>query len=62
VSASAPDVGFATVGFSDGRPASADPGRDALDQSGAETTATDLANMASTRLEAALTELRAGQS
>jgi hypothetical protein len=61
-SAGAPVVGFAAVGFSDGRPASADPGRDALDQSGAETTAADLGNMASTRLEQALTDMWAGQS
>ena len=61
-SAGTPVVGFAAVGFSDGRPASADPGRDAVDQSGAEITAADLGNMASTRLEAALTELWAGQS
>jgi hypothetical protein len=61
-SASAPVLAFAAVGFSDGRPASADPGRDAVDQSGAQTTAADLGNMASTRLEQALTELWAGQS
>jgi hypothetical protein len=56
-SANAPIVGFAAVGFSDGRPASADPGRDALDQSGAQSTATDLGDMADIRLEQALTDL-----
>jgi hypothetical protein len=56
-SANAPLVGFAAVGFSDGRPASADPGRDALDQSGAQSTATDLGDMADMRLEQALADL-----
>jgi hypothetical protein len=50
-------VGFAAVGFSDGRPASADPGRDALDQSGAQSAATDLGDMADVRLEQALADL-----
>jgi hypothetical protein len=56
-SANAPLVGFAAVGFSDGRPASADPGRDALDQSGAQSAATDLGDMADVRLEQALADL-----
>ncbi|TMC13622.1 MAG: hypothetical protein E6J41_00060 [Chloroflexi bacterium] len=60
-STKAPVVDFAAVGFSDGRPASADPGRDALDQSGAQTTATDLGDMAAARIEEALSELWARQ-
>jgi hypothetical protein len=53
----APFVVFTAVGFSDGRPASADPGHDALGQSGAESTATDLTDLASARLENALSDL-----
>src|SRR5215472_1924651 len=53
----APILSFAAVGFSDGRPATADPGQEALDQSGAEGAATDLGNMAGARLEQALSDL-----
>jgi hypothetical protein len=56
-SADAPILAFAAVGFSDGRPASADPGPDALEQSGAQGAATDLGNMPGTRLEQALSDL-----
>jgi len=58
----APFVRFAAVGFSDGRPATADPGRDALSLSGAEDTATDLGDMAGTRLQLTLADLWARRS
>jgi hypothetical protein len=58
----APFVRFAAVGFSDGRPATAVPGRDALIQSGAEDTATDLGDMAGTRLQLLLADLWARRS
>lgn len=52
-SASAPFLSFAVVGFSDGRPASADPGPDVRDQSGAELTAVDMQAMVDRRVTAA---------
>jgi len=52
-SPSAPFLSFAVVGFSDGRPASADPGRGAADQSGAQLTAVDLEEMVNRRVIAA---------
>ena len=49
----APFLCFAVVGFSDGRPATADPGPDARDQSGAQLTAVDLEEMVEHRIAAA---------
>jgi hypothetical protein len=49
----APFLTFAVVGFSDGRPAAADPGPDARDQSGAQLTAVDLEQMVDRRITAA---------
>jgi hypothetical protein len=46
----APFLSFAVVGFSDGRPAAADPGPDARDQSGAQLTAVDLEEMVDRRI------------
>jgi hypothetical protein len=46
----APFLTFAVVGFGDGRPASADPGPDALNQSGAQLTAIDLEDMVDQRI------------
>jgi hypothetical protein len=51
--AGAPFVAFAVVGFSDGRPASADPGQEALNQSGAQLTAIDLEEMVGGRIQRA---------
>jgi hypothetical protein len=53
----APFLSFAVVGFSDGRPASAIAGQDALNQSGALLTAVDLQVMADRRIEAAMDDL-----
>jgi hypothetical protein len=53
----APFLCFAVVGFSDGRPASADQGQEALDQSGSQLAAIDLEGMTHTRLEAAVDDL-----
>lgn len=53
----APLLDFAAVGFSDGRPAAADAGTDAVDQSGAADTAADLGDMVDARMEQALTDL-----
>jgi hypothetical protein len=50
-SAGEPFLAFAVVGFADGRPASADPGQEALTQSGALQTAIDLQSMASGRIQ-----------
>lgn len=49
----APFLTFAVVGFSDGRPAAADPGPDAGDQSGAQLAAVDLEQMVDRRITAA---------
>jgi hypothetical protein len=49
-----PFLTFAVVGFSDGRPAAADPGQDALDQSGGQLAAIDLQAMVEARVEAAI--------
>ena len=51
--ADAPFLAFAVVGFSDGRPASADPGPDAADQSGAHLTAVDLEELVNRRVASA---------
>jgi hypothetical protein len=56
-SPNAPIVDFAAVGFSDGRPASADAGRGAIDQSGAQGAAADLSDLAGGRMEQALSDL-----
>jgi hypothetical protein len=56
-SPTAPVLDFAVVGFSDGRPATAVPGADAVDQSGAEDTAVDLGDMVDARMEHALSDL-----
>ena len=55
----APFLTFAVVGFSDGRPASADAGQDALNESGAQLTAIDLEDMVDRRIGAAAAALRA---
>lgn len=52
-SPSAPFVSFAVAGFSDGRPASADPGPNVRDQSGAELTVVDMQAMVDRRITAA---------
>ncbi len=54
-----PFVAFAVTGFADGRPASADPGRDAVDQSGALLMAIDLEAMVDLRIETTTDALRA---
>jgi hypothetical protein len=51
--AGAPFLAFAVVGFSDGRPASADPGQEALNQSGAQLAAIDLEEMVGRRIQQA---------
>lgn len=48
--ADTPFLAFAVVGFSDGRPASADPSPEAVDQSGAELTAVDLEELVNRRM------------
>jgi hypothetical protein len=60
-SPNAPILEFAAAGLSDGRPATADPGRTALDESGARSAATELADLADARIEQALSALWARQ-
>ena len=56
----APYLTFAVVGFSDGRPAVADPGTDAVKQSGAQLAVVDLAEMLDRRVGQATDALWAG--
>jgi hypothetical protein len=60
-SSDAPFLSFAVVGFGDGRAASADPGQEVLDQSGALLTAIDLEGMVDGRMARAVDGLWAAR-